>query len=122
MQFQERFDTVRLLEEKEIAMSINFIPNDPLAGAGAPPMRQIKPSANRASTRAGFIFHSPAPQGLSQPGTPSFLFWQCRQAAISAMKAWESHGGILSSWFAARRIHLVQNAVAELGESPQPNA
>ena len=103
-------------------MSINFIPNDPLAGAGAPPMRQIKPSANRASTRAGFIFHSPAPQGLSQPGTPNFLFWQCRQAAISAMKAWESHGGILSSWFAARRIHLVQNAVAELGESPQPNA
>jgi hypothetical protein len=103
-------------------MAINFIPNDPLAGAGAPPLRQINPSANRPSTRAGFIFHTPALQGLSQPGTPAFLFWQCRQAAISAMKAWESHAGILSSWFAARRIHLVQNAVAELGESPQPNA
>lgn len=103
-------------------MPINFIPNDPFAGAGTPPMRQIKAHANRASTRAGFIFHTPAPQGLTQPGTPDFLFWQCRQAAIGAIKAWELHAGILRDWFNGRRIHLVQNAVAELGEPPQPNA
>jgi len=103
-------------------MAINFIPNDPFAGAGAPAMRQINPHANRASTRAGFIFHGEVANGLSQPGTPEFLFWQCRQAAISAMKAWESHAGVLRNWFAARRIHLVQNAVAELGAAPDLNA
>jgi Fungalysin metallopeptidase (M36) len=107
---------------KEVCMPINFIPNDPFAGTGAPPMRQVKAHANRASTRAGFIFHSPVSQGLNQPGTPDFLFWQCRQAAISGMKAWELHAGILRNWFNGRRIHLVQNAVAEFGAPPDLNA
>jgi Fungalysin metallopeptidase (M36) len=103
-------------------MTINFIPNDPLAGTGAPAMRQISAFANRPSNRAGFIFHSPQPQALHPPGTPGFLFWQCRQAAIVAVKTWESHTGLLSRWFSARRLDLVQNAVAEFGEDPQPNA
>ena len=103
-------------------MTINFIPNDPLAGAGAPAIRQISALANRPSNRAGFIFHSPQPQASHQPGTPGFLFWQCRQAAIAAVKTWESHAGVLSRWFSARRLDLVQNAVAEFGEQPQPNA
>jgi len=103
-------------------MAINFIPNDPLAATGAPAMRQISALANRPSNRAGFIFHSPQPQASHQPGTPGFLFWQCRQAAIAAVKTWESHAGVLSRWFSARRLDLVQNAVAEFGEDPQPNA
>lgn len=103
-------------------MAINFIPNDPLAGAGVPPMRQIDPRANRPNNRAGFIFRSPAPQGLYQPGTSGFLFWQCREAALAALETWESHAGALRRWFHARRIDLVQNAVAELGAQPEPNA
>jgi Fungalysin metallopeptidase (M36) len=103
-------------------MAINFVPNDPLAGAGAPPIRQTSALANRPPNRAGFIFHSQQPQGLHQPGTPEFLFWQCRQGAIAAVKTWESHAGPLSRWFSGRRLHLVQNAVAEFGETPQPNA
>jgi hypothetical protein len=103
-------------------MAINFIPNDPLAGTGAPAMRQVSALANRPSNRAGFIFHSAQPQAPQPPGTSGFLFWQCRQAAIAAVKTWESHAGVLSRWFSARRIDLVQNAVAEFGEEPQPNA
>jgi Fungalysin metallopeptidase (M36) len=103
-------------------MPINFIPNDPLAGTGAPAMRQVSALANRPTNRAGFIFHSQQPQGLHQPGTPEFLFWQCRQGAIAAVKTWESHAGALPRWFSGRRLHLVQNAVAEFGEAPQPNA
>jgi Fungalysin metallopeptidase (M36) len=103
-------------------MPINFVPNDPLAGAGAPAIRQTSALANRPSNRAGFIFHSPQPQGLHQPGTPEFLFWQCRQGAIAAVKTWESHAGALPRWFSGRRLNLVQNAVAEFGEPAQPNA
>jgi hypothetical protein len=103
-------------------MPINFIPNDPLAGAGAPPMRQMNPRANRPNNRAGFIYHRTAPQGLYQPATPGFLFWQCREAALAALDTWESHAGALRRWFSARRIHLVQNAVAEFGAQPEPNA
>ena len=103
-------------------MAINFIPNDPLAGTGAPALRQVNAVANRPTNRAGFIFRSPQPQASYQPGTPGFLFWQCRQAAIAAVKTWESHAGVLPRWFSARRLDLVQNAVAEFGEDPQPNA
>ena len=103
-------------------MPINFVPNDPLAGAGAPAMRQVSALANRPNNRAGFTFHASQPQGLHQPGTPEFLFWQCRQGAIAAVQTWESHAGAFSRWFSGRRLHLVQNAVAEFGEAPQPNA
>ena len=84
-------------------MAINFIPNDPLAGTGAPALRQISPLANRPSNRAGFTFHSVQPQASHLPGTPGFLFWQCRQAAIAAVKTWESHTGVLSRWFSGPR-------------------
>ena len=52
-------------------MAINFIPNDPLAGTGAPVMRQISAVANRPSNRAGFIFHSPQ-QARTNPALPAF--------------------------------------------------
>lgn len=103
-------------------MPINFVPNDPKAGAGAPPMRQVSPRPNRPASRAGFKLHNPEPQGLHVPGTPGFLYWQCREAAHAALVAWESHDGALSRWQAARRIDLWQNAVVQLGKKAQPNA
>jgi hypothetical protein len=85
-------------------------------------MRQITPRPNRPASRAGYKLHNPEPQGLHAPGTPGFLYWQCREAAHAALAAWESHDGALSRWQAARRIDLWQNAVAQLGESAEPNA
>lgn len=78
-------------------MPINFIPNDPLAG-GTSPMRQVTPRPNRPANRAGFNFVNPAAQGVFAPGTPGFLFWQCREAALMAIDAWEAINGNLLRW------------------------
>jgi hypothetical protein len=104
-------------------MSIHFIPNDPLAGPGAPPMRTKTPRRDRAGSGAGFTFHDPEPEGRYPPGTPGFLFWQCREAALSALAAWEDHAGRLGAWQGGRRrLDLIQNAVVQLGEPPDANA
>jgi hypothetical protein len=103
-------------------MSINFIPNDPLAGAGAPPMRRIRPRRDRPRDRARFTLHDPAAEGLHEPGTPEFLYWQCREAALGAVAAWEGHAGPLASWQAGRSIDLWQNEVAQNGATRTLNA
>ena len=51
-------------------MPINFIPNDPLAGAGSPPSRRKQPHANRPGSRASLQFFDAEPVGLAGPGTP----------------------------------------------------
>ena len=104
-------------------MSIHFIPNDPLAGAGAPPLRRKKPTKDRPAGRAGFKMFDPKPEGLYPPGSPEFLFWQCREAALLAVLTWERHAGRLRVWQGKRRrLDLVQDAVRQLGRPPQPNA
>jgi hypothetical protein len=104
-------------------VSINFIPNDPMAAEGAPLMRVKTPRENRAGNRAGFTFHDPEPEVRHAPGTPGFLFWQCREAALSAVATWEAHAGRLSAWQGGRRrLDLIQNAVRQLGEPPDANA
>jgi hypothetical protein len=103
-------------------MSIHFVPNDPLAGAPAPQLRRKKPRPDRRAEGAGFTFHDPEPEGLYQPGTPGFLYWQCREAALSALAAWERDAGKISAWQAGRKIDLWQNAVAQLGARPDLNA
>ena len=104
-------------------MSIHFIPNDPLAGAGAPPLRRKKPTKDRPAGRAGFKLFDPEPEGLHPPGSPEFLFWQCREAALLAVLTWERHAGRLRVWQGKRRrLDLVQDAVRQLGRPPQPNA
>jgi Fungalysin metallopeptidase (M36) len=104
-------------------MAINFIPNDPHAGPKAPPLRRKTPRTNRPASRAGFTFHDPEPEKQYEAGTPGFLFWQCREAALSAVATWESHAGSLSSWWDARkRLDLYQNAVKQLGSEPDLNA
>jgi hypothetical protein len=78
-------------------MPINFIPNDPLA-LSSMPMRQQAPQPNRPANRAGFTFIGAVGEGLFNPGSPEFLFWQCREAALMAMATWEVLDGNLSQW------------------------
>ena len=104
-------------------MPINFIPNDPLAGATAPPIRTKAPRANRPASRASFQFFDAEPQAPASPGTAQFLFWQAREAALTTLTAWETATGSFTRWQGNRTtIPLVQNAVVQLGAQPTPNA
>lgn len=78
-------------------MPINFIPNDPLAQNNVP-MRPQKAHKNRPSTRAGLHFPPAPPQGLFNPGTPDFLFWQCREGVLSALNVWEGLDAKVTRW------------------------
>ncbi len=92
-------------------MAINFIPNDPLTIA-ALPMRQQTARANRPASRAGFTFSNTAPNRVHAPGTPGFLFWQCREAAIMTVEMWEGLDGALTKWARAatpKKLSLRQN-------------
>ncbi len=74
-------------------MPINFIPNDPQVLR--PPMRVVSPRPQRAASRAGFTFIGAQPENTFDPATASagFLFWQCREAALGALAAWEDVSG-----------------------------
>jgi hypothetical protein len=84
-------------------MSINFIPNDPSAASSAPGIRVQPKRPNRPATRANFTFSNTAPEAVLQPGTPGFLYWQCREAGLSALDAWEAIAGNLTRWQGNRR-------------------
>jgi hypothetical protein len=93
---------------------INFIPNDPLAVSFVP-MRQISPRPNRPASKAGFTFFNAVAEGVSLPGTPEFLFWQCREAALLAIEVWEDlTGASLTQWSTeavdGKKLQLMQNA------------
>ena len=96
-------------------MAINFIPNDPAAGATAPAMRSQPARANRPASRSGFVFSNTSPEGKSAPGTPQFLFWQCREAAIAAVEAWEASAGAHTRWQGNRKkLSLLQDVGQDL--------
>ena len=104
-------------------MSIRFIPNDPMAGADAPPPRRKTPTKDRSAGRAGFTLFDPEPEGLHPLGSPEFLFWQCREAALLAVLTFERHAGRLRAWQGKRRrLDLIQNAVRQRGRPPELNA
>jgi len=91
-------------------MSINFIPNDPLAGAIAPGQRVQAKRKNRPATRAGFTFSNAPADGTFEPGTPEFLFWQCREAGLAAVEVWETFAGKLTRWQGNRKkLPLLQD-------------
>ena len=80
-------------------MSINFIPNDPLVTA--PPIRKVAARPDRPARRIGFKVAGTQSQAQYDPGTPGFLRWQARQAAILAVETWEKVLGTnLTSWAA----------------------
>src|SRR5260370_23350229 len=93
-------------------MAINFIPNDRDAGAAAPGMRRKDPSRNRPSSSSGFAFSNQSAEGEGDPGTPQFLFWQAREAAIAAVAAWEACSGQThTAWQGNRKkLPLLQDA------------
>ena len=97
-------------------MAINFIPNDPDAGAAAPAMRRKDPSPNRPSSSSGFTFSNQSAEGEAAPGTPQFLFWQAREAAIAAVAAWEACAGQThTAWQGNRKkLPLMQDAGKDL--------
>ena len=78
-------------------MTINFIPNDPLA-VGDLPMIQKTPRPNRPAGRAGFTLAGTVAEGLHAPNTKEFTFWQARESALAAVEAWEAIAGNLTSW------------------------
>lgn len=96
-------------------MPINFIPNDPRAGSSAPALRTQPARPNRPATRSGFTFTGAVPEGVFAPGTPQFLFWQVREAALSALDAWEASAGLHKKWQGNRaKLSLLQDAGQDL--------
>ena len=91
-------------------MSINFIPNDPQADSSAPAMRVQAKRPNRPSSRSGLNFTDVAAEGTFNPGGPEFLFWQCREAALAALQAWEASAGPHKRWQGNRKkLSLLQD-------------
>lgn len=96
-------------------MPINFVPNDPQDNTV--PMRVISPRPNRAASRAGFNFIAEQPEKAYDPATEpaGFLFWQCREAALASLEAWEDvSGGPFSTWQKAKKIDLRPDAGEKL--------
>ena len=96
-------------------MTINFIPNDPGAGATAPVMRQQAKRPNRAASKASFSVSHTSTEGVALPGTPKFLYWQCREAALAAVDAWEASAGTHKFWQGNRKkLPLLQDVGVDL--------
>ena len=98
-------------------MRINFIPNDPLVND--PPMRTVVPRPDRPANRAGFTVGGVEPEQKYAVGTPGFVRWQARQAAILAVETWEKVlGSPVSNWSVGvanpKRLSLEPDAGADL--------
>src|SRR5262245_55624894 len=78
-------------------MAINFIPNDP-AVQSVLPMRQKSPRPDRLAGSAKIKVSGAVAEGKYQEGTPEFLHWQCREAALAAIEAWEQIHGPFAAW------------------------
>ena len=96
-------------------MAINFIPNDPAAGTTAPGIRQQSKRPNRPASKASFTFNTAPPEKVYNPGTPGFLLWQSREAALAAVEAWEASSAPHTNWQGNRkRIPLIPDAGEDL--------
>jgi hypothetical protein len=85
-------------------MSINCIPNDPLA-IGDLPIRKVTPRPDRPANRAGLILTGTVTEDTYDVGTPEFLFWQSREACLAAIEAWESlTDATFKAWQANRKL------------------
>jgi hypothetical protein len=98
-------------------MAINFIQNDPLAVTTVP-MRVKTARVTRSSAVAGFNYGAHGPQARYAPGTPDFLFWQSRDAALAAVKVFEDlQGRRVTRWARSanpKKLDLVPNAGVDL--------
>jgi hypothetical protein len=78
-------------------MPILFIPNDPEAKKDPPP-RKIKAARKRGAGRTDFDFGPLPKQKVWPVDSDEFLVWQCREAALRALGAWEKVAGPLAHW------------------------
>jgi Fungalysin metallopeptidase (M36) len=100
---------------RRLTMAINFVPNDPAAGAAAPGIREQPKRPTRPANRSGFVYSQTSPQGKAPIGTPKFLFWQAREAAIAAVEAWEASAGPHKLWQGDRKkLALLQDDGVDL--------
>lgn len=79
-------------------MPIHYIPSDPRSQDAAP-MYQKPPRPDRPVTGAHFACGDAVPEGLYREGTPEFLYWQCREAALATLDLWDLlEGRSLAAW------------------------
>ena len=78
-------------------MPILFIANDPEAKKDPPP-RKITPARKRRSGRTDFDFGRLPKQQPWPAGSDEFVVWQCREAVLRALGAWEKVAGPLAHW------------------------
>src|SRR5262245_34322787 len=83
-------------------MSINFVPNDPLA-VGVP-TRVITPPTPPTGNVARVSVSGTAREGRYAPHTSQFDFWQTQTALIRGLERWRDlDGALLSRWFGNRQ-------------------
>jgi hypothetical protein len=96
-------------------MPINFIPNDPMAGAPAPVT--ITPSPDRSVSQSRFTIAGLPPQGQYSPSSYVFIAWQAREAALRTLAAFEEACGPLPGWegrASRRTLKLEPNAGSDI--------
>jgi hypothetical protein len=47
-------------------------------------------------------------------GTPDFLYWQCREAALASIDAWESIFGTFTRWQAGSTLSVIPDLDQDL--------
>lgn len=96
-------------------MSINYIPNDPLA-TGVLPMRKVSPRSDRPANRGGLTLATGVAEDTYDVGTSGFLFWQSREAALAALEAFEAmSGSTFKTWQGNRKsLRLIADAGVDL--------
>jgi hypothetical protein len=107
---------VRKPRRGEWGMTIRFLPNDPEA-VGTLPARRVKPRRDRGSNTAAFDVHGRVAEGAYVVGSPEFLYWQVREAALWAVEAWEEMTGTsVRAWApgVARRLPVEPDAGLDL--------
>lgn len=77
-------------------MTINYIPNDPMAGN--PILRTTVAVANRSASRTRFVVSAFPAQAVYAVGTDNFVAWQSREAAFRTLDVFESICGPLPGW------------------------
>jgi hypothetical protein len=82
-------------------MAIRYVHNDP---ASVPFLEtQVAPRPGRTGALARFTQENPPPEQVYALQTPEFIDWQCREAALRTLQAWERVSAPLRSWRNAQR-------------------
>jgi hypothetical protein len=94
-------------------MPINFIPNDP-DSQDVLPMRQVSPRPDRGVGQAKIVVDGAVAENKYDVGTTDFLYWQCREAMLASLDAWELIHGPFSSWQDGDTLPIFKDAGVDL--------